>query len=85
MKNVSVKTNNSRMQLNIATKKYSWWSWSALWQMCVCCTLTDWAVDARVLVITEEEAIFAAALVAAHGVYTNVLAPTVVELAFIHI
>lgn len=43
------------------------------------------AVDACVLVVAEEEALFAAALVAAHGVDTSVLAPTVVELAFIHI
>lgn len=43
------------------------------------------AVDARVLVVAEEEALFAAALVAAHCVDTSVLAPTVVELAFIHI
>lgn len=37
------------------------------------------------LVVAEEEALFAAALVAAHCVDTSVLAPTVVELAFIHI
>lgn len=47
--------------------------------------LTNRAVDARVLVVAEEEALFAAALVAAHCVDTSVLAPTVVELAFIHI
>lgn len=54
-------------------------------QTCACCTLTHRAVDARVLVITEEEALFAAALVAAHDVDTSVLAPTIVVLAFIHI
>lgn len=37
------------------------------------------------LVVAEEEPLFAAALIAAHGVDTSVLAPTVVELAFIHI
>lgn len=37
------------------------------------------------LVVAEEEALLAAALVAAHGVDTSVLAATVVELAFIHI
>lgn len=42
-------------------------------------------MDAGVLVVTQEEAVFAAALVAAHGVDTNVLAPAIVELAFIHI
>lgn len=42
-------------------------------------------MDACVLVVTEEEALFAATLVAAHGVDTSVLAPSIVELAFIHI
>ena len=37
------------------------------------------------LVVAEEEAFFAAALIAAHGVNTSVLAPSIVELAFIHI
>ena len=37
------------------------------------------------LVVAEEEAVFATALIAAHGVDTSVLAPTIVELAFIHI
>lgn len=37
------------------------------------------------LVVAEEEALFAAALIAAHSVDTSVLAPTIVELAFIHI
>lgn len=49
------------------------------------CSLTYRSVDACVLVITEEEALFAAALVAAHGIDTCVLAPTIVEFAFIHI
>lgn len=52
---------------------------------CSRCKLTNGAVDARVLVIAEEEALFAAALVAAHSVDTSVLAPTIVEHAFIHI
>lgn len=43
------------------------------------------AVDACVLVVTEEEAFFAAALIAAHSVDTRVLAPTIVKLALIHI
>lgn len=43
------------------------------------------AVDAGVLVVTEEESVFAAAFIAAHGVDTSVLAPTIVELTFIHI
>lgn len=43
------------------------------------------AVDAGVLVVTEEESVFAAAFVAAHGVDTSMLAPTIVELTFIHI
>lgn len=43
------------------------------------------AVDACVLVVAEEEALFAAALIAAHGVDTSVLAPTIVEPAFIHV
>ena len=47
--------------------------------------LTHWAVDARVLVVAEEEAVLAATLVAAHGVDTRVLAATVVELALVHI
>lgn len=54
-------------------------------QACACWTLTHRAVDAGVLVIAEEEALFAAALITAHGVDTSVLAATVVELAFIHI
>lgn len=37
------------------------------------------------LVVAEEEALLAAALIAAHNVDTSVLAPTIVELAFIHI
>lgn len=37
------------------------------------------------LVVAEEESVFAAALVAAHGVDTSVLAPSVVELTFVHI
>lgn len=41
------------------------------------------AVDAGVLVVTEEESLLAAALVAPHGVDTNVLAATVVEHALI--
>lgn len=52
---------------------------------CVFCILTHRAVDACVLVVAEEEALFAAALVAAHCVDTSVLAPTIIELAFIHI
>lgn len=50
-----------------------------------CWTLTHGAVDACVLVVAEEEALFAAALVAAHGVDTSVLASTIVQFAFIHI
>lgn len=42
-------------------------------------------MDACVLVVAEEEALFAATLVAAHGVDARVLAAAVVELAFIHI
>lgn len=42
-------------------------------------------MDARVLVVAEEKALFAPTLIAAHGVDTCVLAPTIVELAFIHI
>lgn len=48
-------------------------------------SLTHRAVDACVLVVTKEEAFFAAALIAAHGVNTCVLAASVVELTFIHI
>lgn len=48
-------------------------------------TPTHRAVDARVLVVAEEEALLTATLVAAHGVDARVLAATVVELAFIHI
>lgn len=48
-------------------------------------SLTHRAVDACVLVVTEEEALLTATLVAAHGVDACVLAATVVELAFIHI
>lgn len=48
-------------------------------------TLTNRAVDACVLVVAEEEALIAAALVAAHGVNTSMLASAIVELAFIHI
>lgn len=47
--------------------------------------LTHRAVDACVLVVAQEEAVFAATLVAAHGVDTSVLASTIVELAFVHI
>lgn len=47
--------------------------------------LTHGAMDARVLVVAQEETVFAATLVAAHGVDASVLAPTIVELAFIHI
>lgn len=43
------------------------------------------AVDTGVLVVTEEESIFTAALVTAHSVDTSVLAPTIIELTFIHI
>lgn len=50
-----------------------------------CCALTNRAVDARVLVVAEEEAVLAAALVAAHSVDTSVLAAAVVEFAFVHI
>lgn len=48
-------------------------------------SLTHRAVDARVLVVAEEEALLAATLVAAHGVDARVLAAAVVELALIHI
>lgn len=48
-------------------------------------SLTHGAVDACVLVVAEEEALFAATLVAAHGVDARVLAAAVVELAFVHI
>lgn len=37
------------------------------------------------LVVAQEETLFAAAFIAAHGVDTSVLAPTIVELAFVHI
>ena len=60
-------------------------AWLLFTEKHACCTLTHRAVDACVLVVTEEEALFAAALVAAHGIDTSVLAPTIVELAFIHI
>lgn len=43
------------------------------------------AVDACVLVVTQEEAFFAAALVAAHGVDTSVLAAAIVEFAFVYV
>lgn len=42
-------------------------------------------MNACVLVVTEEESLFAAAFIAAHDVDTSVLAPSIVELAFIHI
>lgn len=60
-------------------------TWLLFTHMCACWSLTHRAVDACVLVIAQEEALFAAALIAAHGVDTRVLAPTIVELAFIHI
>lgn len=53
--------------------------------MCVWNTLTHRAVDACVLVVTEEETFFAAALVASHGVDASVLTAAVVELTFVHI
>lgn len=43
------------------------------------------AVDACVLVVTKKETVFAATFITAHGVDTSVLAPAIVELAFIHI
>lgn len=43
------------------------------------------AVDAGVLVVAQEEALFALALVAAHGVYADLLASAVVVLTLIHI
>lgn len=42
-------------------------------------------MDARVLVVAEEEAVLAATLVAAHGVDARVLAAAVVELALVHV
>lgn len=42
-------------------------------------------MDARVLVVTEEEPFFAVAFIAAHGIDTSVLAPTIVELTFVHV
>lgn len=47
--------------------------------------LTVGAVYAGVLVVTEKEATVALALIAAHGVDTDLLAATVVVLALIHI
>lgn len=43
------------------------------------------SLDAGVLVVTEEESLSAAALVAAHHVDTNLLAPTVAFWALVHI
>lgn len=45
----------------------------------------DRSMDARVLVVTEEEPFFAVAFIAAHGIDTSVLAPTIVELTFVHV
>lgn len=43
------------------------------------------SVDAGVLVVTQEEAIFALALIAAHGVHTDLLTAAIVVQTFIHI
>ena len=43
------------------------------------------SLDAGVLVVTQEESLSAAALVAAHHVYTNLLTPTVALGALVHI
>lgn len=47
--------------------------------------LTVRAVDAGMLVVTEEEAVCALTLVAPHGVDTHLLASTVVVQTLIHI
>lgn len=47
--------------------------------------LTVGAVDAGVLVVTEEKASVALALVAAHGIDADLLAATVVVLTLVHI
>lgn len=47
--------------------------------------LTVGAVDAGVLVVTEEEALGALALVAAHGVDTHLLASTVVVHTLVYV
>lgn len=47
--------------------------------------LTFWPLDTGVLVVTEEEAISAMALVAAHHVDTALLAATVALCTLIHI
>lgn len=47
--------------------------------------LTIGAVYAGVLVVTEKKATVALALIAAHGIDTDLLAATVVVLAFIYI
>lgn len=43
------------------------------------------AVDAGVLVVAQEEALFALALVAAHGVHADMLASAVVVLTLVHV
>ena len=48
-------------------------------------TLTLRAVDAGVLVVTQEEAIIAVALVAAHGVHTHLLAAAIVVHTLVNI
>lgn len=47
--------------------------------------LTVGAVDTGVLVVTEEKAAVALTLVAAHGIDTDLLAPTIVVLTLIHV
>lgn len=47
--------------------------------------LTIRSVDTGVLVVTQEEAIFALALIAAHGVHADLLTAAVVVQTFIHI
>lgn len=48
-------------------------------------SLTIRAVDAGMLVVTEEEAVCALTLIAPHGVDTHLLAPAVVVQTLIHI
>lgn len=48
-------------------------------------TLTIRTVDAGVLVVTEEEALFALALVTAHRVHANLLTAAVVVQTLLHI
>jgi len=48
-------------------------------------TLTNGAMNAGVLVITQKKAFFALTFIAAHSIYTNLLAPSIVILTLINV